>query len=285
MTDLSPAEHGPGYDRKGTAMTTHPSPAVIARYADRQTDLDEVTAWSVEVHLEDCPGCRALVAGSTTDDTRAMLALVAAGVDRAIAAGPAPAARRRWSGVRNRWLVGHLVPWLTMTVAVVGCAVLLQALTPGMPSLVALLAPVAPLPGVAIAWSRRHDPAWELIAGTPAAGLAMLLRRTAAVLAVVVPALALASTRTGVSLALALLPCLAFTAGTIALGAFVGVRRAAAGLGSAWALAVVVPAVVTAELPVVLQPGSSLGWALLTLTLAGLAATRATSFRRLSSHN
>ena len=266
-------------------MTTHPSPVVIARYADREADLDEVTVWSVEVHLEECAACRALVAGSTTGDTQALLARIAAGVDHDIAAGPAPARRRRWSGARNRWLVWHLVPWLTMTVAVLACAVLLQALQPGLPSLVSLLAPVAPLPGVAIAWSRRHDPAWELIAGTPAAGLAMLLRRTAAVLGVVVPALALASDRTGVSLALTLLPCLAFTAATIALGSFVGVRRAAAGLGIAWALAVVVPAVVTAHLPAMLQPGSSRVWALLTLTLAGLAATQADNFRRLSSHN
>ena len=266
-------------------MTTHPSPAVIARYADREADLDEVTVWSVEVHLEDCADCRALVAGSTTDDTRALLARIAAGVDHDIAVGPAPARHRRWSVARNRWLVWHLVPWLSMTVAVLGCAVLLQALQPGLPSLVSLLAPMAPLPGVAIAWSRRHDPAWELIAGTPAAGLAMLLRRTAAVLAVVVPALALASTRTGVSLALTLLPCLAFTAATISLGAFIGVRLAAIGLGVAWSLAVVVPAVVTAGLPAVLLPGSSGVWALLTLTLAGFAATRDDNFRRLSSHN
>ena len=265
-------------------MTTHPSPAVLARYADREADLNEVTMWSVEVHLEDCPNCRALVARSATDDAQALLARVAAGLADGIATGPEPVRRRR-SVARNRWLVWHLVPWLTMTVAVLGCAVLLQAMAPGLPSLVALLAPVVPLPGVALAWSRRHDPAWELIAGTPAAGLAMLFRRTAGVLAVVVPALALASSRTGVALALTLLPCLAFTAATIALGAFIGVRLAAIGLGTAWTVAVLVPAVVTAHLPAVLRPGSSLGWALLTLVLAGFAATRATDFRRLSSHN
>ena len=269
----------------GNRVTSHPAPAVIARYADREADLDEVTVWSVEVHLEDCAQCRARVAGSTTDDSQALLARVAAGVDHAIAAGPAPARRRHWSPARNRWLAGHLLPWLMMTVAVLACAVLLQALQPGLPSLVTLLAPVAPLPGVAIAWSRRHDHAWELIAGTPAAGLAMLLRRTAAVLAVIVPALALASTRTGVSLALALLPCLAFTAATIALGAFVGVRLAAVGLGVAWGLAVVVPTVVTAELPAVLHPGTSVAWAGLTVVLAVVAASRADHFRRLSSHN
>jgi hypothetical protein len=266
-------------------MSPHPHPAVIARYADRESGLDEVTVWSLEVHLQECADCRARLAGGARDDDRSLLARVAAELDREIAAGPPPVRRRRWSPVRNRWLVARLVPWLIMTVAVLGCAVLLQALLPDVPSLVLLLAPVAPLPGVAIAWSRRHDPAWELIAGTPAAGLAMLLRRTAAVLAVVVPVLALASTRTGVSLAVALLPCLAFTAATIALGAFVGVRHAATGLSVVWALAVIVPAVVRADLPAVLEPGSYPVWLLLTLALAGFAATRATDFRRLSSHN
>jgi hypothetical protein len=266
-------------------MTTHPSPAVIARYADREADLDEATVWSVEVHLEACSPCRALVAGGATADTRALLDRVAAGVSRGVAGGPAPAPHRRLPAALRRWAVWHLVPWLGMTVAVLACAVLLGTLAPGLPSLVLLLAPVAPLPGVAVAWSRRHDPAWELIAYTPAAGLTVLLRRTAAVLAVVVPALALASGGTGVSLALTLLPCLAFTAATVALGAFVGVRRAAAGLGTAWALAVVVPALYTAELPAMLRPGTVQGWTLLTVVLAGFAAARAGTFRRLSGLN
>ena len=263
-------------------MTPHPSPAIIARYADRESDLDEATLWSVEVHLEACAPCRAVLAGGVTGETRALLDRVAAGVSRGVTAGPAPAPHRRMRAVLHRWAVWQLVPWLGMTVATLACAVLLGALTPALPSLVALLAPVAPLPGVAVAWSRRHDPAWELIAGTPAAGLTILLRRTASVLAVVVPALALASTGAGVSLAVTLLPCLAFTAATIALGAFTGVRRAAIGLGAAWALAVIVPAVYTAELPPLLQPGSAPGWALLTVVLAAFGATRAGAFRRLS---
>ncbi|MEV6302648.1 hypothetical protein AB0M02_24765 [Actinoplanes sp. NPDC051861] len=266
-------------------MSPHPSPAVIARYADPAADLDEVAMWSVEVHLEECAHCRAVLAGSTTDGSRDLLARVAAGLDAGIGAGPAPAPRRRWAAMYHRWLVWHLVPWLTMTVTVLACAVGLQAARPSLPSLVALLAPVAPLPGVAIAWSRRADPAWELIAGTPAAGLGMLLRRTAGVLAVVVPALALASERTGTSLALTLLPCLAFTAATLALGAVTGVRLAAIGLGTAWTAAVLVPAVVNAELPPVLRPGASPFWALLALALAAVAALRAADFRRLSSHN
>ncbi len=265
-------------------MTTHPSPAVIARYADPGADLDEVTAWSVETHLEACPDCRALVAPGLPDSSSALLARITAGIDDGITAGPAPAPAMTWAVAHHRWLVWSLAPWLVMTVTALACAVVLQTLWPSLPSLVALLAPVAPLPGVAVAWSRRHDPAWELIAGTPAAGLTMLLRRTAGVLAVVVPALVLASGNAGVSLALTLLPCLTFTAATVALGAVVGVRRAAVSLGVVWTAAVVLPALLTLDVPPVLQPASAPFWVLTTLVLAAFAAARSGAYRRLSSH-
>ncbi|MEU7909380.1 hypothetical protein [Actinoplanes sp. NPDC049118] len=266
-------------------MTTHPNLAVITRYAEGGAGLDDATVWSVELHLEGCPDCRARLAGTATDDTRALLDLVAAGLDRGIAAGPAPVpVHGAWSALRRRWMVWTLLPWLTMTVAVLGCAYLLEMVRPDLPSLVLLLAPVAPLPAVAVAWSRRADPAWELIAGTPAAGMTMLLRRAAGVLAVLVPALALAGAGTGASLALMLLPCLAFTAATIALGTVCGVRRAAVGLGALWAAAVVLPSVATTHLPAVLRPGSVPVWALVTVALAALAASRADAYRRLPSH-
>jgi hypothetical protein len=267
-------------------MTTHPTSAQIAQYAAGGQGLDEVNVWSVEIHLEECAECRARLAGGATGDTLLLLDRVAAGLDREIAAGAAPAGRaRRWSTPRRRWLVVALLPWVTMTVTVLLCAVGLNRLLPDLPSLVLLLAPVAPLPGVAAAWSRRLDPAGELLSSTPVAGLTMLLRRTLVVLAVIVPVLAVVGAGTGISLALMLLPCLAFTAGTIAVGALVGVPRAAAGLGALWALAVVVPAVVTEDLPVVLRPGTAAVWALAAAVLAGVVVSRADDFRRLTSHH
>jgi hypothetical protein len=267
-------------------MTTHPDAGVLARYAEGDPGLDEANVWSVETHLETCAGCRARLAGHTPGDTLALLELVAAGIDHGIAAGPAPAPRRRaWPAARRRWFVMTLAPWLTMTAAVLGCAVLLQLIRPELPSLVLLLAPVAPLPGVAVAWNRRTDPAWELVAGTPAAGLAMLLRRTAVVLAVVVPLLAVAGARTGAPLAMLLAPSLAFTAASIALGALIGVRRAVLGLAAVWSLAVVLPSLVTAELPIVLRPGGAGGWVLAACALAAFTAARADLFRRLNSGN
>jgi hypothetical protein len=266
-------------------MTLHPDAGVLARYAEGDPGLDEANVWTVETHLEVCADCRGRLAGHTTDDTRALLDLVAAGIDAGITAGPAPVRRRAWSAYGRRWFVMTLTPWLAMTAAVLGCAVLMQVLQPGMPSLVLLLAPVAPLPGVAVAWNRRTDPAWELVAGTPAAGLAMLLRRTAVVLAVVVPLLALAGARTGASLAMSLAPGLAFTAAALAIGSLIGVRRAVLGLAGVWTVAVVVPSLATAQLPAVLQPGGAPGWTAAAVAMAVLAGARADLFRRLNSGN
>ncbi|GIE77401.1 membrane protein [Actinoplanes philippinensis] len=259
----------------------HPDVAVLARYADGDPGLDEASVWSVESHLETCADCRARLAGQIPDDTRALLDVVGAAVGRGIEAGPAPARRRM--AIRRRRLAVTPAPWLTMTAGVLGCAVLLHAIAPDLPSLVLLLAPVAPLPGVAASWNRRTDPAWELVAGTPSAGLGMLLRRTTAVLAVVIPLLALAGARTGAPLAMLLTPCLAFTAASIALGSLIGVRRAAAGLGTVWSVAVVAPSLATAQLPVVLTPGGAAAWAAAAVGMAGFAAARADLFRRLNS--
>ncbi|WFE62823.1 hypothetical protein [Micromonospora sp. WMMD714] len=265
-------------------MTTHPSLTQIDRYAAGDPGLDEPSVWAIEVHLEDCADCRARLAGSTTLESRVVLDQVAAVLDRQIAAAPPVGRSRPWSVLRHRWFVGTLLPWLVMTATVLGCAALLGALWVGTPSLVLLIAPLAPLPGVAVAWHRRADPAWELIATTPAAGLTTLLRRTAAVLAFVIPALALVGAGTGVSMALLLLPCLAFTAATLLLGTLVGVRRAAIGLVVVWTLAVVTPSLVAARLPVLLSAQSARSWALATVVLTLLALLRVNGFRRLSHH-
>lgn len=265
---------------------THPAPTVIARYAEGGPGLDDATVWFLELHLETCADCRARLADSAPDPTRALLDRVAAELDRGLAAGPPPSrVRRPWSAAHRRWLVWSLLPWLAMTAAVIGCALLLDRLRPDLPSLVLLLAPLAPLPGVAVAWTRRMDPAWELIAGTPAAGLTMLLRRTATVLAVIVPVLALAGAHSGISLALILLPCLGCTAVTIALGGLFGVRRAAIAVGVVWVAAVVAPGIAAGVPPVVLRPGSLPGWALATVALIAFAATRGGDYRRLSSRD
>ncbi|MGC5054516.1 hypothetical protein ACLQ2S_24035 [Micromonospora sp. DT48] len=267
-------------------MTTdHPTLSQLERYAAAGPGLDEPTVWAIEVHLEDCADCRARLAGSTTGDSRALVERVAVSLDREIAARPVPGGRSRsWSRLRHRWFVGTLAPWLAMTAAVLACAAVLTNLWTGLPSLVLLIAPLAPLPGVAVAWHRRADPAWELIAATPAAGMTTLLRRTAAVLAFVIPVLAIVGAGTGVSLALVLLPCLAFTVGTLVLGTLIGVRRAAAVLIAVWMLVVVAPSIAVARVPMLLEADGAGGWALATVVLSVVALLRMDGFRRLANH-
>jgi hypothetical protein len=105
------------------------------------------------------------------------------------------------------------------------------------------------------------------------------------VLVVVLPALLVAGVSTGTSLALTLLPCLAFTGATLVLGALIGVRRAAIGLAVVWSAAVLLPSVAAQSLSPVLQPGSTADWVVATVALAAITPLAATHFRRLASGN
>jgi hypothetical protein len=148
---------------------------------------------------------------------------------------------------------------------------------------VLLLAPVAPLVAVAAAWSRGLDPAYEIVVASPRAGLDLALRRTAGVLLVVIPALAVAGWLVGASPARWLLPCLAFTIGALALGDVIGLRRAATGLAAAWSLAVVAPSLVTARPTVLLSPDALPGWAAATVLVAAALALRRRGYTTLRS--
>ena len=144
-----------------------------------------------------------------------------------------------------------------------------------LPSLVLLIAPVAPLLPVAAVWSRRLDPAWELTATMPRTGLPLLMRRTLGVLSAVLPVLAVAGWFTGHSPGLWLLPALGFTAGTLALGTVVGVDRAALALTVAWSAGVVAPSLADRQLPAILTGNSLPGWALATVALTAVVLVRA----------
>jgi hypothetical protein len=144
---------------------------------------------------------------------------------------------------------------------------------------------VAPLGGLAVAWSRRWDPAWETVSGTARAGIELLLRRTVVVLTIVLPPLAAVGWRLGANPALWLLPCLTFTAAALLLGGLIGVSRAAALLGGAWLLAVVLPALVTVRPPALVQPESLRGWAVAAVALAALALLRSGDHRHHTSWN
>ncbi|MFD3992411.1 zf-HC2 domain-containing protein [Streptomyces sp. NPDC058583] len=210
----------------------------------------------------------------------------------------APTHLGRWA--RLWWAVGPALrgSWVVAVLLVVGGAFGLAygAGLQGARSLLLALSPVLPLAGVAVSYGRHADPLYEITAATPSGGLRLLLTRTAAVLAVCVPLLtaggALLPPVAGFPGAAAwLLPGLALTLATLALGSFVGCRAAAATLGGGWLLAVTGPllgpadtaASATALAPYFSGPAAQGGWAAAALACAALLALRRRSFDHLES--
>ncbi|MGE7438195.1 MULTISPECIES: zf-HC2 domain-containing protein [Kitasatospora] len=271
----------------------HASRRLIDDYARGDATMAADTVWALEAHLETCAPCRSHLAASVATeapDIAALLDTVRAGLEPQLdAAVGAPSRRHRPRWV-SAWLTPVMAPWLAMTVVVTLMALLLDAVAAptffGDASPVLPIAPVLPLCGVAASWSRGLDPAHELTASTARAGLPLLLRRTTAVLVVVLPGLLVGGWLTGTMTAAQwLLPSLAFTSTALALGSVVGVTRAAVGLMVAWGVVVVVPAWATGRVPLalqlVLQPDRLPVWGLLLALGTGAVIARRNAYSTL----
>ncbi|MFE7560147.1 zf-HC2 domain-containing protein [Kitasatospora sp. NPDC057500] len=277
----------------------HASARLIDAYArgaadlapGRAADLAPDEVWALEAHLETCRTCRDRLSAAVTATAPAVAALTDAVwadlAPRLARAAPAPP-RRRLAARLSTWTTPAMTPWLATLLAVTLLALLLDLAGPatgsGQVPLLLLLAPVLPVGGVALSWSPALDPAHELTAATPRAGLALVLRRTVAVLAVVIPALFAAGWATGLTAAQWLLPCLAFTTATLALGGLVGTARAALALALAWAAAVVVPALAADRTPVVLRTEALPAWGLLLALGAAVVAARRGAYATRADH-
>jgi len=259
-------------------MNDHITGAMLDQYSTG----GGTAVWAVEAHLERCALCRERLSAAVAKRSPATTALVAR-VQAALAGEVIRSPRmpaRRLPGWVCRWAPPELWPWLTMTMLVLAAALGLDLVdsTRVVPSLVLLVAPVAPLLGVAAAWSGGLDTAHELVVASPRAGLNLVLRRTLVVLLVVVPALAAAGWLAGVSAAAWLLPCLAFTAGALALGELIGLRRAAGVLALAWTVGVITPSMLSARIPLLLEPVSLPYWAGLVAVIAVALVARRDAF-------
>lgn len=285
-------------------MSWHvPQPTLVAYVQDRVADAE---AWSVEAHLVECEDCRRRAAAAMTGATAdaAARAEAAAIVDRAWNALPSPMPRqgrvRRASrfraavvlaasgpGARGAWLLSALVVLAMITMLdLTGSQVGVVGAPSGV-SWLTLLAPVLPVLGVAAVYDSGLDDAHEVVVSTPSSGLRLLLWRTLAVLAVTLPAALLAGvlTSTG-SPADWLLPAVALTTLTLAVGSVIGLLRAAVVVGLAWAVAVAGPALADgAVVPTLLAADPVALWLPIAGVSAAVVALRAPSFSHLSSHH
>lgn len=281
----------------------HASERIIDGYARGGTDLPADEVWALEAHLEACAVCRERLSAAVTAGAPAVASLVDtvwSELAPRLAATATMPPRRRWSARLSGWLTPVMAPWLAMTAAVTLIALLLDLAGPGPVgpgtgtgtgsgsggevSLLLLLAPVLPVCGVAASWSRGLDPAYELTAAAPRAGLYLVLRRTASVLAVVVPALLAGGLVTGVTAVQWLLPCLAFTSATLALGGVVGVTRAAVALVAVWAAVVVAPTLAADRTTFVLQTGGLPVWGLVLALGTAVVVARRGAYSVLAAH-
>ncbi|WP_326944456.1 zf-HC2 domain-containing protein [Amycolatopsis sp. NBC_01307] len=244
----------------------HPSDELIAGYTAGD-DLPGDQLWGVEAHLETCAVCRARLAVLRPAQPVVDLVWSRLAVDIELSGTPAHPQPQPKAHPRRRWLFTWttpvMVPWLAMIVLLTLLVVAFDRIWPTTfdTTAVQLLAPLLPVLGVAASWARGLDPAYEVVVATPRAGLYLIARRTVAVLVVVLPVLGFAGWLTGTGLALWLVPSLAFTTGTLALGGLIGVTRAAGVLGAVWVTAVVLPSVVAHQQTVVLSAGAVPVWA------------------------
>ena len=202
---------------------------------------DGIGAASIEAHLTRCAACRETAASSVDRAalTRSWEALAdridrpratvverllgrlgfGSSLGRLIAATPA----LRWAGLA--------------ATAVVGVAAVMLFRFAGADGPFLVVAPLAPLAAIAAAFVPTTEPGGEASVATPLWGAGLLLRRALAVLALTIGILALTSLALpGLDVrALGwLLPAVALSFGSIALGTFLRVEIAATGLAFAW---------------------------------------------------
>ncbi|MGW4520038.1 zf-HC2 domain-containing protein [Amycolatopsis sp. NPDC004378] len=266
----------------------HASDRLIAGYAAGD-DLPGDQLWGLEAHLETCPVCRARLA--EVAPVQPVVDVVWNRLQAEIelpgepfhAPGPRPRRHRRLV----TWVTPATVPWLAMIGLVTLLAVVLDQVWNSVFDVtgVQLFAPVLPVFGVAASWARGLDPAYEVVAATPRAGLYLVVRRTVAVLAVVLPVLGVAGWLTGTAPALWLLPSLAFTTGTLALGGLIGISRAAYALIALWVAIVVLPTFAVPGQTFALGTGALPVWAGIFALTSVVVVLHKAAFTRLGAYH
>jgi hypothetical protein len=228
------------------AMTTgtqgwHADPALLSSYLTG--DLDAVVGASVEQHVSRCETCRAAVghlleprlvertwASIREAVERPSLPFVVRLARRCGLREPTAVLLAGAASLRGAWLVGAFLSLSFATLAAYASGG--TALAPFL-----LVAPLAPVVGVAAAYGPRQDPLEALVATAPYGRTRLILLRTIGVLVSMLPVtvlLGLAVPGPPWLAAAWLGPALALVPVLLALAAFVGPRTAAMVVSLAW---------------------------------------------------
>jgi hypothetical protein len=267
--------------------TWHLDEATLRAYVDGHP-LPVVGA-SVESHLVDCPTCRGrlgeLMSHETVDEAWSAI--------RAHVEAPRPSVAERvlrWLAVsaesarllvavpafRGAWLLG------LFTVTLFASAAALFAGEYGL-TVFLIVAPLAPVAGVAASFSGDADPCHELVTVAPYSATRMLMLRTAGVLATSLPVTLLAGLALpgpawlGVAW---LTPAAAGVALTLLLSPQLGTTVPSAALGACWSVGVVAAARLNDPLEVV-EPAMQLVFTAVTLAAVAALVLRQPSFEHL----
>jgi hypothetical protein len=240
--------------------------ALRAYTEDRLVDVD---AWSVEAHLERCRACqdRIVLHGPVADAVAAARISVRESVSLARRPG-------RWRRVMVLIGVGPAArtAWLISLAVTVSLAVALVVNPLLMPSWVLLLlAPVVPVLGIVGSYGPYTDPLHELVAATPYSGLRIVLWRTISALAATIPVALVCGVVADIGTPVMwLLPCLALTCLTLALGCLMDIARAGIVVATAWVVLVLAPLKDAA----VIAPSTTAVWLLVTAAAMALMLVR-----------
>lgn len=224
-----------------TNIDWHAPPDLLARFAHDPAAVDDMSAASVEAHLVVCAACRRqMTAAVSPARVTASWDAIADRIDQ-----PLPTLLERV--LRRIGFADSFGRLLAATPALQGAgllAVCVLAAGAVMLSLIAkaegpflVLAPLVPLAAVAASFAPAADPAGEAGVATPMHGAGLVVRRAVAIVGVtfgVFGAAALALPNFGPAAAAWVLPALALTVGTLALGTWLRVEVAVAVLTGAW---------------------------------------------------
>jgi hypothetical protein len=209
--------------------------------------LGPVLAASVEAHVMRCGRCRTAVNALEFVSLDAELERAWTGVRDRIE--PAASGVERWLGrvglrseqwrlmsavpaLRGSWLIG-----VTLALLFAGTAAMFAG-DRGL-GLFLLVAPLAPVAGVAMAYGGDADPSQEIVVTTPYSAVRLLLLRTAAVVATCVPIgvlVALLIPGPGWLVVAWLTPAAACVAVTLAVSPYVGLTGSATLVGVVWSV-------------------------------------------------